>query len=166
MSYLPEGLPTPSAGADGLSAPYWEGTRREKLLHPVLPRLRRTGSGGRNGSATAATPSTSTGGRSQGRGVIYSYQRIWHPVHPALNGHGPYIAVLVELPDAGNVRMVGNLLGDPKQDVPIGARGRGGVRAPRGRQPAVHAGAVAADLSVAVGKKSALTGIVAAISGR
>ena len=56
-----------------------------------------------------------------GRGIIYSYQRIWHPVHPALNGHGTYIAVLVELPDAGNVRMVGNLLGDPKQEVPIGA---------------------------------------------
>ncbi|WP_204848134.1 OB-fold domain-containing protein [Rhodopila globiformis] len=55
-----------------------------------------------------------------GKGVIYSYQRVWHPVHPALNGHGPYIAVLVELPAADNVRMIGNLLGDPKQDVPIG----------------------------------------------
>ena len=29
--------------------------------------------------------------------------------------------MLVELPDAGNVRMVGNLLGDPTQAVPIGA---------------------------------------------
>jgi hypothetical protein len=29
--------------------------------------------------------------------------------------------VLVELPDADNVRMVGNLLGDPLQDIPIGA---------------------------------------------
>jgi uncharacterized OB-fold protein len=42
-------------------------------------------------------------------------------VHPALKSHGPYIVVLVELPDAGNVRMLGNLLGDPQQDVPIGA---------------------------------------------
>jgi len=42
-------------------------------------------------------------------------------VHAALNGHGQYIAVLVELPDYGNVRMVGNLLGDPKQAVTIGA---------------------------------------------
>jgi uncharacterized OB-fold protein len=56
-----------------------------------------------------------------GRGRIYSWERPWHPVHPALKGHGPYIAVLVELPDAGNVRMVGNLLGDPQQDVRIGA---------------------------------------------
>jgi uncharacterized OB-fold protein len=29
--------------------------------------------------------------------------------------------VLVELPEYGNVRMVGNLLGDPRQEVRIGA---------------------------------------------
>jgi hypothetical protein len=29
--------------------------------------------------------------------------------------------VLVELPDYGNIRMVGNLLGDPHQEVEIGA---------------------------------------------
>jgi uncharacterized protein len=56
----------------------------------------------------------------KGRGRIYSYQRPHHPVHPALNKHGPYIVVLVELPDYGNVRMVGNLLGDPSQPVAIG----------------------------------------------
>jgi uncharacterized OB-fold protein len=54
------------------------------------------------------------------RGVIYSWERAWHPVHPALKGHGPYIVVLVELPHAGNVRMLGNLLGDPTQTVEIG----------------------------------------------
>ena len=42
-------------------------------------------------------------------------------VHAALREHGPYIAVLVELPHAGNVRMLGNLLGDPLQDVRVGA---------------------------------------------
>jgi uncharacterized OB-fold protein len=31
------------------------------------------------------------------------------------------VVVLVELPHAGGVRMVGNLLGDPRQEVPIGA---------------------------------------------
>ena len=31
------------------------------------------------------------------------------------------MVVLVELPDAGNVRMVGNLVGDPRADLPIGA---------------------------------------------
>ena len=56
-----------------------------------------------------------------GRGVIYSWERSWYPVHPALAERLPYIVVLVELLDAGNVRMVGNLLGDPGQEVPISA---------------------------------------------
>ena len=55
-------------------------------------------------------------------GVIYSYERVWHPVHPALKDQGPYLVVLVEFPQAENVRIVGNLLGDPEQEVEIGAR--------------------------------------------
>jgi len=55
------------------------------------------------------------------RGVIYSWTRVWHPVHPALKDAGPYIVVVVELPHAGAVRMLGNLLGDPRQEVVIGA---------------------------------------------
>jgi len=39
-------------------------------------------------------------------GRIYSWERAWHPVHPALRGRGPYIIVLVELPHAGGIRMV------------------------------------------------------------
>jgi uncharacterized OB-fold protein len=39
--------------------------------------------------------------------------------------HGPYIAVLVELPHADGVRMVGNLLGDPTQEVVIGTEVEG-----------------------------------------
>jgi hypothetical protein len=42
-------------------------------------------------------------------------------VHAALAKRGPYIAVLVELPDYGNIRMIGNLLGDAAQTVTIGA---------------------------------------------
>jgi uncharacterized OB-fold protein len=42
-------------------------------------------------------------------------------VHPALKDAGPYVVVLVELPHAGGVRMIGNLLGDPRQPVRIGA---------------------------------------------
>ncbi|HJL61152.1 MAG TPA: OB-fold domain-containing protein, partial [Pseudomonadales bacterium] len=43
------------------------------------------------------------------------------PVHPALNNQGPYIVVLVELAQSPSVRIVGNLLGDPEQTIPIGA---------------------------------------------
>jgi uncharacterized OB-fold protein len=53
--------------------------------------------------------------------VIYSWERVWHPVHPALADACPYVVVLVELPGADGVRMVGNLLGDPIAPVAIGA---------------------------------------------
>ena len=55
-----------------------------------------------------------------GNGLIYSYERVWYPVHPALTEQGPYLVVLVELPAADNVRVVGNLLGDPRQSVDLG----------------------------------------------
>jgi hypothetical protein len=55
-----------------------------------------------------------------GRGRIYSWERVWHPVHPALVGAGPYVAVLVELPEADSVRMIGNLVGDALSPVVIG----------------------------------------------
>jgi len=37
----------------------------------------------------------------------------------AQGGPVPYIVAVIELPDAGNVRMVGNLLGDPMQNPPF-----------------------------------------------
>src|SRR5580692_11419529 len=58
--------------------------------------------------------------RVSGRGRVYSWERVWHPVHPALKDACPYMVVLVELSDGGNVRMVGNLAGDPRADLAIG----------------------------------------------
>ena len=117
--YLPEGMPTPSSGPDGLSAPYWEGTRHNKL------RIQKcNGCGAWQWGPEWICHRCHSFDRGweeiQGKGRIYSYERPHHPVHAALTGHGPYIAVLVELPAYGNIRMVGNLLGDPLQTVPIG----------------------------------------------
>ena len=57
----------------------------------------------------------------EGHGRIYSWERAWHPVHAALKQRQePYITALVELPEVNNIRMIGNLLGDPHQDVIIG----------------------------------------------
>jgi uncharacterized OB-fold protein len=118
--YLPAGLPIPVPEPDGLSAPYWNGLREGRLMVQrctacrgwqfapewICHRCHALDPGWE-----AVAP----------RGVVYSWQRIWHPVHPSLKTRGPYLVVVVELPDAGHVRMVGNLLGDPMQDVPIGA---------------------------------------------
>jgi uncharacterized protein len=119
-TYLPNGLPTPSSAPDGLAAPYWEGTRQGKL------RIQKCGGCGawQWGPEWICHRCHSfdlSWHEINGKGRIYSYQRPHHPVHTALNGHGPYIAVLVELPEYGNIRMVGNLLGDPGQTVTIGA---------------------------------------------
>ena len=117
--YLPEGLPTPSSGPDGLSQPYWDGTREKKLR---VQKCSGCGSWqwGPEWICHRCHSFDLSWQEIQGKGRIYSYQRPHHPVHTALNGHGPYIAVLVELPEYGNIRMVGNLLGDPLQTVTIG----------------------------------------------
>jgi uncharacterized protein len=119
QAYLPAGLPIPQPETDGLSAPYWEGVRQEKLMVQRCRSCRGWQWGPewichRCLSFDLGWEAVAPHGR------IYSWERSHHPVHPALRGHGPYIAVLVELPHADNVRMLGNLLGDPMQTVEIG----------------------------------------------
>jgi len=118
--HLPAGLPRPVSEPDGLDAPYWDGTRRGELR---VQRCRAC-QGWQWGPEwichrclsfdldwTTVAP----------HGRIYSWERAWHPVHPALRGQRPYVIVLVELPHAGGIRMIGNLLDAPEGDIPIGA---------------------------------------------
>src|ERR1051325_9231870 len=132
--YLPAGLPRPVPQADGLDVPYWEGAQRGELR---VQRCRacRAWQWGPEWICHACLSFDLGWETIEGRGVIYSLERSWHPVHPALKDAGcswhpvhpalkdagPYVVVLVELPHAGNIRMIGNLLGDPRQDVVIGA---------------------------------------------
>ena len=119
-AYLPAGLPKPVPQADGLDAPYWEGTRRGELRVQRCRACR----GWQWGPEWICHHCLSfdLGWEAvEGRGTIYSWERVWHPVHPALKDACPYVVVLVELPHAGNIRMIGNLLGDPRQPVTIGA---------------------------------------------
>jgi uncharacterized OB-fold protein len=118
--YLPQGLPIPVPESDALSRIYWQGIQREELM---VQRCNAC-SGWQWGPEWIChrCHSFDLGWVPvEGRGRIYSWERVWHPVHPALKDHGPYIVVLVELPDAGNIRMIGNLVGDPEQEVTIGA---------------------------------------------
>ena len=120
VHYLPPGLPAPVPEPDGLDAPYWQGTRQNELR---IQRCRdcRTWLWGPECICHHCLSFDLEWQRVEGRGLIYSWERAWHPVHPALKGHPPYIVALVELPEAGHVRMLGNLLGDPHQEVRIGA---------------------------------------------
>ncbi|MFN3735746.1 Zn-ribbon domain-containing OB-fold protein [Hydrogenophaga sp.] len=125
-SYLPEGLPIPVPEPDGLSAPYWAGLREGKLL---VQRCAHCGTWqfGPEWICHRCHAFDPEWVEVEPKGRIYSWERVWHPAHASLKNHGPYLAVLVELPHAGLVRMVGNLLGDPMQPVQIGAEVRGVV---------------------------------------
>lgn len=119
QTYLPEGMPSPVPMNDGLDKPYWDGLQVGKL------QVQRCGDCGtwQWGPEWICHECNSFNmewTEVAGEGKIYSWERAWHPVHPALNGYGAYIVVLVELPEAGKVRMIGNLLGDPTQEVTIG----------------------------------------------
>ncbi|MEM7404654.1 MAG: OB-fold domain-containing protein [Pseudomonadota bacterium] len=120
MSYLPEGMPIPQAESDGLSAPYWEGLRDEKILVQRCG-VCQTWQWGPEWICHQCLGFELQWVEVRGMGRIYTWQRSHHPVHPALREAVPYITVLVELPDAGGIRMIGNLLGDSSQDVRVGA---------------------------------------------
>ncbi len=118
--YLAPGLAAPRPARDGLDEPYWTGTREHRLR---VQRCRDcdTYQWGPEWMCHNCQSFAIGWVEVDGRGRIYSWQRPHHPVHPALSDQGPYIVVLVELPEAGDIRMVGNLLGDPLQEVRIGA---------------------------------------------
>lgn len=123
-TYLPTGLPIPVPEPDGLSAPYWAGLR-EGCLRVQRCRHCRSWQFGPEWVCHHCHAFDLDWIEVEPRGHIYSWERVWHPAHQSLKAHGPYLAVLVALPHAGGVRMVGNLLGDPMQNVVIGAEVRG-----------------------------------------
>ena len=107
------GSPAPAPTPDGLDAPFWDGLRRRAAAAAAL----RACDGWQWGPEWFCHRCHSFDLRYEEprpTGVIYSHERVWHPVHPALAEQGPYVVVLVELPHADDVRMVGNLLGDPR----------------------------------------------------
>ena len=123
-AYLPAGLPVPVAEPDGVSAPYWSGLREGRLLVQRCGHCA-TWQFGPEWLCHACLSFDPAWVEVAPRGRIYSWERSWHPAHAALKDHGPYLVVLVEVPHAGRVRMVGNLLGDPLQEVVVGAEVQG-----------------------------------------
>jgi uncharacterized OB-fold protein len=118
--YLRPGLATPLPSRDGLDKPYWDGLRESVLR---LQRCRSCGAfqWGPEWICHRCLSFDLAWEPVEPKGRIYSYERVWHPVHSALKDQGPYVVVLVELPHANNVRLVGNLLGDARAPVHIGA---------------------------------------------
>ena len=117
--YLPAGLPIPGPEADGLSKPYWEGLKAGRLVIQQC-----SGCGiwqwGPEWICHSCHGFVLAWEQVQAEGRIYSWERVWHAVHPALKTAVPYLVVLVELKEPNTVRLIGNLLGDPRQQVSIG----------------------------------------------
>jgi len=66
-------------------------------------------------------------------GRLYSWTRTWYPFVPARAEDLPYVVVLVELPAAGGVRLLGVYDGEAKGDLVIGAAMRGRIAPPSDR---------------------------------
>lgn len=117
---LPGGVPRPIASPDGLDAPYWEAARRHEIFAQRCQSCRgwqwspewicHRCHGFELGFEAVPGPA-----------VLFSWQRVWHPVHPALAEACPYVVVLVEFPEADGIRMLGNLVGDAKAEIAIGS---------------------------------------------
>ena len=117
--YLPEGLPTPVPAPNGLDAEFWDAAQRDTLVVQQC-----------SACGTRQLPEwichhchsfDREWAEVSSRGSIYSWERVWYASFPTLSDSLPYLVVLIELDDAPGVRMVGNLLGDPTQEVRIGA---------------------------------------------
>jgi uncharacterized protein len=122
---LPERF-TPGPDATGLDGTYWESARQSQLM---VQRCRSCHSWQWGPEWMCyACGSFDVGWEEVPRqndryqGVIYSWERVWHPTDPRLSTAIPYVILMVTLPTAGDIRMVGNLAGDPTQPVAIGAK--------------------------------------------
>jgi len=118
MPFMPEGMPLPNVNERD-TAEFWAACRRHEMVvqrcaecgtfrHTPMPICYKC----RSFQYEWAPVS--------GKGVVFSYTIIHNMVHPALRGHDPFNVVVVELPDAGNVRMVGNVLDCPNDQMYVG----------------------------------------------
>lgn len=117
MNYLPDGLPIPIVERD--DAVYWEGCRNRQLKvqqctncrmfrHmpcPVCPACR---------SLEFQWVEVS------GRGTVFSYTVVHYASHPVLREALPYNIAWIQLDDAGDVRLVSNVVDAEPDELAIG----------------------------------------------
>ena len=116
--YLP-GLAQPAPARDGVDLPFWEGAREHRLV------LQKCASCGRfqmppEWICHHCHSFDLEWGEVEGRGTIFSWMRVHHANLPSLQDRVPYLVVVVELPHADRIKLVGNLLGEPYQMFGIG----------------------------------------------
>ncbi len=121
---LPERV-VPVPLADGLDDPFWSGLQEERLVLQYCRSCANFQWGPEHVCYLCGTVdlgwSEVPRANDEYRAVLYSWERVWHPVDPSLTSAVPYVVVLVELPDANRVRLIGNLVDPPAGDLAIGS---------------------------------------------
>ena len=115
-TYLPPGLPAPAPMVDEVDKEYFDAARRHEIRIQRCTKCR-TFQFPAEWICHKCHSFDLEWARVAPRGSIYSWERVWHPAHRALAETCPYLVVVVELSEAPGIRLVGNLLGDPRQDV-------------------------------------------------
>ena len=88
--YLPAGMPLPAPMPDGLDAAFWQGTRNHCLLVQCCKACG-TFQFGPEWICHRCRSDQLGWHECAGRGKVYAFERVWHPVHPALRDRVPYL---------------------------------------------------------------------------
>lgn len=105
--------------ADVFTQPFWDAAAEHRL---VVPRC--TSCGAFRFPPSAFCWNCQAQGvdwvEQPGRGTVYSFTVVRHPLLPSLADTVPYVPAVVELPDTGGCRVVGAMTGVALEDVHIG----------------------------------------------
>jgi uncharacterized OB-fold protein len=118
--YLTDGLTIPDGTTAGPAASFWQSLRNHQL---VIQQCKACGTAQNPAEylCYACHSSQFEWITLAAAGHIFSWTRVWHPVHDLLTDRVPYVLVWVEIDHKDQPRFLGNLLGDPMQEVRIGA---------------------------------------------
>lgn len=117
MPYLPIEMPSPAPTPDEM--PFWDACKDrtlrvqccadcETFRHPPVPVCHACGSTAIDWRKVA------------GRGTVFSYTVAHHPTYPAVKSALPYNIAVVLLEDAGDVRLITNVIDVPPEEMRIG----------------------------------------------
>jgi uncharacterized OB-fold protein len=104
---------------DVFTAPFWEAAAEHRL---VVPRCTTCGTFRLPPSAFCWSCQAQEVEwiEQPGRGAVYSFTIVWHPLLPDLADSVPYVPAVVELPATNHCRLVGAMVDIEPPDVHIG----------------------------------------------
>jgi|SRR5690554_313239 len=108
-----------SLATDSWTAPFWNAAKEHRLVAcqcadcghfrmpptPYCPSCR---------SQAVNWPELS------GKGIIYSYSIVSYPIIPQMDDSIPYVPAIIELPEAGGVRLISNVVCVDVADIAVG----------------------------------------------